>query len=159
MPPPPPQRAPAPQAHQAPQQPLHQAPPPPAHPPQEIARGHGSAHGQAQNPATADDANLAEMAQRLEAALRRPAAGTTADDTVTNASRPAPMAATPPRRTEPRLMPRPPLRAARSSGPMAEPARTGEPQMPKSSQQMRSEFEDLEQEMASLLGRPSNGKT
>lgn len=80
-------------------------PPPPAGPP----------------PSSADQ-NLAEMAQRLEAALRRPA---------------EPVA--PPVAPE-----TPPIRAARNEPPAPPPA----PQ--------KSGFENLEDEMASLLGRPKN---
>jgi hypothetical protein len=69
--------------------------------------------------------NLAEMAQRLEAALRRPAGETVA----------------PPVAPEP---PAAPSRAARSEPP-APPAK---PAAEKTS------FENLEDEMASLLGRP-----
>jgi hypothetical protein len=65
------------------------------------------------------DQNLADMAQRLEAALRRPATG-------------EPMA--PPVAPEP-----PPLRPSRAETPPPPP---------------RSGFENLEDEMASLLGRP-----
>jgi len=80
--------------------------PPPAPPPQSNA-----------------DQNLAEMAQRLEAALRRPAD--------------APIA--------PPVAPEPPsARPARSEAPPQVPA----PQ--------KSGFENLEDEMASLLGRPKN---
>lgn len=66
------------------------------------------------------DQNLAEMAQRLEAALRRPGGDTVA----------------PPVAPEP-----PPARPARSEAPPA-------PQ--------KSGFENLEDEMASLLGRPKS---
>jgi len=79
-------------------------PPPPAPPPQSSA-----------------DQNLAEMAQRLEAALRRPAE--------------APIA--PPVAPEP-----PPARPSRSEAPAPAPQKTG--------------FENLEDEMASLLGRPKS---
>ncbi|MET4387611.1 flagellar protein FliO/FliZ [Bradyrhizobium sp. F1.4.3] len=72
--------------------------------------------------------NLAEMAQRLEAALRRPAGETVA----------------PPVEPEP---PAPPPRAARSEPPPP-PAPPGRPAPEKTS------FENLEDEMASLLGRP-----
>ena len=84
------------------------APPPPPPPP----------------PASAQsaDQNLAEMAQRLEAALRRPAGETVA----------------PPVAPEP-----PPARPPRSEAPAPAPAPA-----PKSG------FENLEDEMASLLGRP-----
>jgi len=86
------------------------APPPPPPPP--AAPTQSSA-----------DQNLAEMAQRLEAALRRPAD--------------APVA--------PPVAPEPPAtRPARSEAPAPAPA----PQ--------KSGFENLEDEMASLLGRPKN---
>jgi flagellar protein FliO/FliZ len=70
------------------------------------------------------DQNLAEMAQRLEAALRRPA-GDSAE----------------PRLSAPPVAPEPP--AGRSAPPVAPPAPKGG-------------FENLEDEMASLLGRPKN---
>ncbi|MGY3477154.1 flagellar biosynthetic protein FliO [Bradyrhizobium ottawaense] len=73
--------------------------------------------------------NLAEMAQRLEAALRRPAGETVAP----------PVAPEPPAP--------PPPRAARSEPP-APPAPPAKPAAEKTS------FENLEDEMASLLGRP-----
>ncbi|WGR74048.1 MULTISPECIES: flagellar biosynthetic protein FliO [unclassified Bradyrhizobium] len=73
--------------------------------------------------------NLAEMAQRLEAALRRPAGETVAPPVA-----PEPPAAPPPR-------------AARSEPP-APPAAPAKPTVEKTS------FENLEDEMASLLGRP-----
>jgi hypothetical protein len=84
-------------------------PPPPAAPP----------------PPPSADQNLAEMAQRLEAALRRPAGAADA----------------PPVAPEP-----PPARASRSE-PAAPPAG------PKTS------FENLEDEMASLLGRPKSSSS
>src|SRR6202035_3080852 len=73
---------------------------------------------------SAADQNLAEMAQRLEAALRRPAGDTVA----------------PPVAPEP-----PPARAARSEPSIAPPVAAPSP---------KSGFENLEDEMASLLGRP-----
>lgn len=73
--------------------------------------------------------NLAEMAQRLEAALRRPAGETVAP----------PVAPEPPAP--------PPPRAARSEPP-SPPAPPAKPAAEKTS------FENLEDEMASLLGRP-----
>ena len=73
------------------------------------------------------DQNLAEMAQRLEAALRRPAG--------------EPMA--------PPVAPEPPVKPSRSEAP---------PPPPKSGFEKsgfeKSGFENLEDEMASLLGRP-----
>jgi flagellar protein FliO/FliZ len=77
------------------------------------------------------DQNLAEMAQRLEAALRRPA-GDSAE----------PRVGAPPVAPEPPPS-RPPPRADQAALPVAPPA-------PKSG------FENLEDEMASLLGRPKN---
>ena len=76
---------------------------------------------------SAADQNLAEMAQRLEAALRRPA-GDAAE----------------PRVGAPPVAPEPPGRAA----PRNEPSLAPPPASPKDS------FENLEDEMASLLGRP-----
>jgi flagellar protein FliO/FliZ len=78
-------------------------------------------------PAASADQNLAEMAQRLEAALRRPAGDTVA----------------PPVAPEP-----PPGRAAPRSEPPAAP--------PVAAPSTKSGFENLEDEMASLLGRPKN---
>ncbi|MFH1344983.1 MAG: flagellar biosynthetic protein FliO [Pseudomonadota bacterium] len=86
------------------------APPPPAPPPPPSAQ-------------SSADQNLAEMAQRLEAALRRPANETVA----------------------PPVAPEPPQgRPAPRSEPVAPPAPA------------KSGFENLEDEMASLLGRPKN---
>jgi hypothetical protein len=77
-------------------------------------------------PAQSADQNLAEMAQRLEAALRRPG-GDAAE----------------PRIGAPPVAPEPP------------PARAREPSMaPPVAAPAKSGFENLEDEMASLLGRP-----
>ena len=77
-------------------------------------------------PASADQ-NLADMAQRLEAALRRPGSELRLDagETRTSAAQPQPR---PAQRTEP---------APRAAAPIA-----------------KSGFDNLEDEMASLLGRP-----
>ncbi len=97
-------------------------PPPPIRAPERAAAPPPSPPPPAPPPSNADQ-NLAEMAQRLEAALRRPAD--------------APMA--------PPVAPEPPsARPARSEAPPPAPA----PQ--------KSGFENLEDEMASLLGRPKN---
>jgi hypothetical protein len=82
------------------------------------------------------DQNLAEMAHRLEAALRRP--GAKAD------ARPEP---------KPRPIAEP--------GPMAEPSHLEQPpsearREAKAAPQQRSLYDSLEQEMASLLGRPNS---
>ena len=87
---------------------------------------------------SAADQNLAEMAQRLEAALRRPGGEATATD------RAPPVAPEPPSRPTPRQA--------------NEPAATHAPQNgtapPIASPGPRASFENLEDEMASLLGRP-----
>ena len=75
------------------------------------------------------DQNLAEMAQRLEAALRRPAA----EPSDMRVGAPPVAPEPPPGRGAPRAEPA-------GTPPVAAPARTG--------------FENLEDEMASLLGRP-----
>ena len=77
------------------------------------------------------DQNLAEMAQRLEAALRRPAGEAAAEPRIgAPPVAPEPPGGRSPPRSEPSIAP-----------PVAPPA-------PKSG------FENLEDEMASLLGRP-----
>lgn len=96
----------APPPVRAPERAAAPPPPPPPAPPQSSA-----------------DQNLAEMAQRLEAALRRPASEPVA----------------PPVAPEPA-----PARPARSEAPAPAPAPT------------KSGFENLEDEMASLLGRPKS---
>ncbi|MGX1324124.1 flagellar protein FliO/FliZ [Bradyrhizobium sp. USDA 377] len=101
------------------------APPPPPPVPQAPAVPQPAPAAAA--PSSAEQ-NLAEMAQRLEAALRRPAGETVA----------------PPVAPEP---PAAPARVARSEPP-APPAPPAKPAAEKTS------FENLEDEMASLLGRP-----
>jgi flagellar biogenesis protein FliO len=99
--------------------------PPPVRPPERAAAPPLPPPPPAPPPSSNADQNLAEMAQRLEAALRRPAD--------------APIA--------PPVAPEPPsVRPARSEAPPPAPAPT--PQ--------KSGFENLEDEMASLLGRPKN---
>jgi flagellar protein FliO/FliZ len=94
-------------------------PPPPAPPP---------------SPALSSaDQNLAEMAQRLEAALRRPA-GAAAE----------PRVGAPPVAPEPPPSPGAPPRNEPSTAP------------PETAPSQKSGFENLEDEMASLLGRPKN---
>jgi len=85
--------------------------------------------------ASAADQNLAEMAQRLEAALRRP--GTRVEATET---RTASVSVTPAERVgAPPVAPEAPTAKPTSPEPSAEPT-----------------FDNLEDEMASLLGRPKN---
>jgi flagellar protein FliO/FliZ len=98
-------------------------PPPPPAPP-------------APTPAQSADQNLAEMAQRLEAALRRPGGAAPADNATSVAPEPPVRERAATRRNEPPIAP-PPAPAA----------------SPKSS------FENLEDEMASLLGRPKSSSS
>ena len=99
---------------------------PPKAPPVRAERPAPAAPPPMPSPAiSAADQNLAEMAQRLEAALRRPAG--------------EPQVGAPPVAPEP-----PAARAARNEPSMAPPA-------PPSA---KGGFENLEDEMASLLGRP-----
>lgn len=89
-------------------------------------------------PLSAADQNLAEMAQRLEAALRKPSEPAAAE-------RAPPVAPEPPSRPAPRpteISVNPPPRSDASAPPVAPPG-------PKA-----TSFENLEDEMASLLGRP-----
>ena len=80
-------------------------------------------------PVSSADQSLAEMAQRLEAALRRPAT-----------------------ETAPPVAPEPP--AAAAPAPPARPSRSEPAPAPAKSAPEKSTFENLEDEMASLLGRP-----
>lgn len=92
--------------------------------------------------AAASDAHLASMALQLEAALRRPA----------EAPKPAAVAAPAPKRVEPRLAPVPATPAPRPAAkPVAAAAATA---AAPAAAQPKQPFESLEQEMASLLGRP-----
>jgi len=100
---------------------------------------------------SAVDQNLAEMAHRLEAALRKPktadareAAAPSAAARATPSPEPSPQAEAP---ASPPAAPRP-ARAAE-----AQPAR---PDVP--AKEGKALYDSLEQEMASLLGRPA-GKT
>jgi hypothetical protein len=81
----------------------------------------------------ASDQNLSEMAQRLESALRRPGPAAAAEPPPAPPLPSTPMTDTPQR--------------AEESGDKAEPP-----------EKRKSLYESLEQEMASLLGRPTNKK-
>jgi flagellar protein FliO/FliZ len=149
-------------AEAAPRQPLRREPriqrPQPAPPPAPVP----APSPEAQFNSSADQ-NLAEMAQRLEAALRRPAAK--ADDAPRPAQPAAKAAAQPvpeppqdefeeeqPPPAPPPRAPTPPeaLRAARGDARPA-PRADAKPAAPQ-----KSLYDSLEQEMASLLGRPNN---
>jgi hypothetical protein len=108
--------------------------------------------------AAAADHNLAEMAQRLEAALRRPgkAAEGRAEPRLTAVPppEPPPQVEPPPAPVEIRPTPieaRPVPMEARSAAIEARPAREAKAAAPQ-----RSPYDSLEQEMASLLGRPNS---
>jgi flagellar protein FliO/FliZ len=105
-------------------------------------------------PPLAPDANLADMAQRLEAALRRPIRP--------GAERAADAAAKPAPSVEPAPRPAPPVAPAPPAAPEAaakEPA--GAPTPPRTPPadskpaSPKSVLDSLEEEMASLLGRPA----
>jgi flagellar protein FliO/FliZ len=91
----------------------------------------------------AADQSLAEMAHRLEAALRKPGAPAPA----AASSRPTPPAEQ--NATPESVPPAPPPRAARPIEPKA-PRAEAKPNKP------TTLYDNLEQEMASLLGRPTN---
>jgi flagellar protein FliO/FliZ len=106
--------------------------------------------------ASAADQNLAEMAQRLEAALRRPAKRDARP--VAPAPRPAPVAEPTTGETEAvaaeasRAAP-----AAEAPAPESKPVRSEAKSVRDASPAPRkSVYDSLEQEMASLLGRPQN---
>jgi hypothetical protein len=109
-----------------------------------------SSAGQTRAPA---DHNLAEMAQRLEAALRRPAKGTDL--------RPAPPAARPEPGTEEAdeseevTTGAEPARAAQDASRSAQNDAKPAPRSDTNAAPQRSLYDSLEQEMASLLGRPN----
>jgi hypothetical protein len=107
-------------------------------------------------PATQED-NLADMAQRLEAALRRPRPPS--EDRAEVQVRPAPAAEVAPTpRDLPRMEPtREAPRMEPQRSPAPEPARAAyaEPKPDARPASPKSVLDSLEQEMASLLGRPS----
>jgi flagellar protein FliO/FliZ len=106
----------------------------------------------------AADQSLAEMAHRLEAALRKPNAPAEARAPAPQPrqeSRPEPRQAQPAEQVMPEPPAAPPAlpqpRAARPAEP--KPARSAPPAKPPQSTTL---YDNLEQEMASLLGRPTN---
>ena len=119
-----------------------------ARPPQAPARSHearlAAPAPHAPAPDTAPDLNLNDVAHRLESALRRPSAQAQAHAQAEPRPAPAPRVAAP----EPATEPAPP-RASRSAA---------EPRPREAKPAAKSMYESLEQEMASLLGRPA-GKT
>lgn len=91
--------------------------------------------------ASGGDQNLADMAQRLEAALRKPEARAAGAQ-----SRPAP---SPDQSARGDSLPPPPTRNARAE------QRPAPPEANKPNQNKTAIYDTLEQEMANLLGRPS----
>jgi hypothetical protein len=123
--------------------PVAAAPPPPAPP----------------APAPQTDRNLAEMAQRLEAALRRPNTRDDVHPPVTDplaASMP-PKMPEPQQRAEPKLEFTPEPKAEPKFEPKIEPKLEAKAE-PKAEAKSKNPFDSLEEEMASLLGRQP-GKT
>ena len=118
-------------APDAPKAPLRSAERAPSPPPQPVSPPPAPLPPSAQNA----DQNLAEMAQRLEAALRRPAGAAPAD--------------------APPVAPEPPARD-RAAAPRGEPPA---PPPPAPAASPKSSFENLEDEMASLLGRPKSSSS
>jgi len=113
--------------------------------------------------ASAADKSLAEMAQRLEAALRKPKTAESRDATAsstTGNSAPGPEQAAEPEAAT--AAPPPPPAASPPPPPLplraARPAETKPARTEAKAKEGKALYETLEQEMASLLGRPA-GKT
>ncbi len=110
-------------------------------------------------PANADQ-NLAEMAQRLEAALRRPKQPSDQPRASEAAARPAMMSA--PAAHEPMMEPDPipmmaePVAANEDAPPLAAPQQAPQRAAAARPAAQKSVYDSLEQEMASLLGRPNS---
>lgn len=102
------------------------------------------------------DQSLAEMAHRLEAALRKPNAKPERSDAREPRAAPMPRPAAPDEPAEP--APTPPVTAPAPAAP-ARAARAAEPKPPRADAKQPSPgktlYDSLEQEMASLLGRPT----
>lgn len=114
-------------------------PPPPSRAPQRPA----------ETPLSSADQNLADMAQRLEAALRRPGGEHRHETSEPRAPSVSPID----RVGAPSVAPEPPARPSRELG-----ARNSSPPSPQpdapAEAAPKAPFENLEDEMASLLGRP-----
>lgn len=116
------------------------APPPPPRTPQRPA----------ESPLSSADQNLADMAQRLEAALRRPGGGEHRHET----SEPrAPSVSPIDRGGAPSVAPEPLARPSREPSARNSSPPSPQPDAPAESAP-KAPFENLEDEMASLLGRP-----
>lgn len=130
-----------------------EARPSPPEPPRKEPAAQQPAAGEAPHESSAD-ANLAEMAQRLEAALRRPLSHS-GEQRPSSPPKPAE-----PERAQPPSPPRPIGEAGRAETPRApEPHPPAEPTPAKPETKppsSKSVFDSLEEEMASLLGRPKS---
>jgi len=111
-------------------------------------------HAEATYATPENDQNLADMAQRLEAVLRKPVAGEPQPETPPSAEQPssAPVVVAAASASEPEVPPSVP--EIHPVPPEERPAATEEPRPAET----KKFYETLEQEMASLLGRPT-GKT
>jgi len=149
-----------------PRRPPAQPPVPPPAPPASVVSPAGAADGP-----NAADQNLADMAQRLEAALRKPnsegrpsvtqrSIATPETKARDDAPPPSRVARAPEPRSEPRSEPRAEARAEPRPEPRPEPRldsrpepRAARPEI-KPNQNKTAIYDTLEQEMANLLGRP-----
>jgi hypothetical protein len=112
-----------------------------------------------QDAAPSNDHNLAEMAQQLEAALRRPPAGDGRPPVTDPLAVPPSRGQDPrpPRETRPRLEPKFESKFEQRGEPRREgaPDFKPEPRFEPAGKPGKQLYENLEDEMASLLGRPS----
>ncbi|WP_424627344.1 flagellar biosynthetic protein FliO [Bradyrhizobium sp. SYSU BS000235] len=103
----------------------------------------------AESPLSSADQNLADMAQRLEAALRRPSG----DHRLETSEPRAPSVSPIDRVGAPPVAPEPLVRPSRDLNPRNSSTPPSQPDAPAESAP-KAPFENLEDEMASLLGRP-----
>jgi flagellar protein FliO/FliZ len=139
-------------------EPSYQGTPDPVHEPAQSALQAQTTEAPFASPA---DQNLAEMAQRLEAALRRPAKRPD-EMRIADLAPKVPLTALDPQPVPPPMEPAhgdgSPLRAAeapRVEAPSVEAPRAEAPLAEPKPAQQKSLYDSLEQEMASLLGRPN----
>ncbi|MBC7583361.1 MAG: flagellar biosynthetic protein FliO [Tardiphaga sp.] len=114
----------------------------------------------ASTPAASADQNLAEMAQRLEAALRRPVADSRSEPLEPRTLEPRtgePRTAAPPVAPEqPAARPAPRFSSELSIAALSRSDAPAAPAAPAVAPPVKTGFENLEDEMASLLGRPKS---
>jgi len=111
-------------------------------------------------PAAGADQSLAEMAHRLEAALRKPSARADGRDAREGRAAAAPRATAPDEHAPPAEAAPPPQPPAPLPAPPARAARMAETKPPRADAKQPNPgkmlYDSLEQEMASLLGRPTS---